>query len=106
MKAEWTNRDNLSIETTGLNSKAILVITMPTNCAECKLMYLQGIGEGICNAVDWSKRPEWCPLKQMPPKLDAHGYLDVGNEDGLYEKGWNACIDEIVGEQNDMGRGN
>lgn len=52
MKAEWTNRDNLSIETTGLNSKAILVITMPTNCAECKLMYLQGIGEGICNAVD------------------------------------------------------
>ena len=101
MKAEWTNKDVLTqSETTG-QSKSILVIDTPNNCAECKLMYLQGIGESICNAVDWERRPEWCPLKQMPFKLDAHGYLDVGNEDGLYEKGWNACIDEIVGEQND-----
>lgn len=43
--------------------KAILVIDLPKNCAECKLMFLQGIGEGICNAVDWEERPSWCPLK-------------------------------------------
>lgn len=37
-------------------------------------------------------------IKPLPPKLVAYGYLDVGNEDGLYEKGWNACLDEITGE--------
>ena len=26
MKAEWTNKDNLSIETTSRNSKAVIVI--------------------------------------------------------------------------------
>ena len=101
MKAEWTNKDVLTqSETTG-QSKSILVIDTPNNCAECKLMYLQGIGESICNAVDWERRPSWCQLRHLPPKLDAHGYLDVGNEDGLYEKGWNNCLEEITGEQND-----
>ena len=42
--------------------KAVLVIDMPTNCSKCKLSYLQGIGESICNAVDWDDRPSWCPL--------------------------------------------
>ena len=45
--------------------KAILVIDLPKNCAECKLMFLQGIGEGICNAVDWEERPSWCPLRPI-----------------------------------------
>ena len=38
MKAEWTNKDSLSIESTG--KKAVLVIDMPNNCEECKLKYL------------------------------------------------------------------
>ena len=49
--------------------KAVLVIDMPKNCAECKLIYLQGIGKTICNAVDWEERPSWCPLKPMPTLL-------------------------------------
>lgn len=37
-------------------------------------------------------------IKPLPSKLVPFGYLDAGNEDGLYEKGYNDCIDEITGE--------
>ena len=73
--------------------KSILVIDTPKNCAECKLMFLQGIGESICNAVDWEERPSWCPLKPLPEPKDI-GYpnddYDVGFGDG-----WDACLKEI-----------
>lgn len=97
MKAEWTNRDSLSIETTGLNSKAILVIDMPDICYKCPCYDHEG---GICQATsNWkADREDGCPLRPMPSKLVPFGYLDAGNEDGLYEKGYNDCIDEITGE--------
>lgn len=105
MKVEWTNRDNLSIETTSRNSKSILVIDTPTNCAKCKLIHLQGIGEAICNAVDWEERPSWCPLKPLPIKNkykhDSMATIDYENDITLadYQNfGWNACLDEITGE--------
>ena len=41
---------------------------------------------------------EMIPLKPLSSKLVPFGYLDAGNEDGLYEKGYNDCIDEITGE--------
>lgn len=73
--------------------KSILVIDTPKNCAECKLMYLQGIGESICNAVDWEERPSWCPLRPLPHKLQADWYTDG------YKEGFNACLDAITGEK-------
>lgn len=80
--------------------KAVLVIDMPNNCGECKLIHLQGIGESICDAVDWSKRPSWCPLKPLPNYRDnskkPQDYADVWI-DGA-KTGWNACLDEITGE--------
>lgn len=89
MKAEWTNKDNLSIETTSQNSKAVLVIDMPTHCGECPVK---------CRMRGINHVPTWCPLRPLPSKLVPFGYLDAGNEDGLYEKGYNDCIDEIAGE--------
>ena len=102
VKAEWTNRDSLSIdETTGYNSKAVLVIDTPKNCAECKLMYLQGIGESICNAVDWERRPSWCPLRTLPKPITEYEVKVSYAYDSDYAQGWNDFFDEIVGEQND-----
>ncbi|MBR2653992.1 MAG: hypothetical protein IKD59_05485 [Lachnospiraceae bacterium] len=97
--------------------KAILVIDMPKNCAECKLMYLQGIGEGICNAVDWDERPTWCPLRPLPQKKEVevndiedimrteYSIEDIYTNkyiatiqlatDKLISLGWNACLEEI-----------
>ena len=78
--------------------KAILVIDMPKNCAECKLMYLQGIGESICNAVDWEKRPSWCPLKEMPNKLKSAS--EYGSDEEYIKRLiiWKKEIDEILGD--------
>ena len=103
MKAEWTNKDVLTqSETTG-QSKSILVIDTPNNCAECKLMYLQGIGESICNAVDWERRPSWCPLRPMPSRKNNNESEMVGclQMDIGYTLGWNECLEEIAGEHND-----
>ena len=84
-------------------SKSILVIDTPKNCAECKLMFLQGIGESICNAVDWEERPSLCPLRPLPKKKTEEEEMakDPFNEDLFYDEyiwGWNACLDEILGE--------
>lgn len=82
--------------------KAVLVIDMPTNCSKCKLSYLQGIGESICNAVDWDDRPSWCPLKPMPEKKNTDKLQGFGNSQILWtdkviyqNEGWNACLEEI-----------
>ena len=76
--------------------KAILVIDMPNNCEECKIIYLQGHGESICDSVDWSKRPSWCPLRPLPSfkAVDLNDTRDVM----MFCHGWNACLNEITGE--------
>lgn len=86
--------------------KAVLVIDVPDNIildfskANIEIKenaYLVNKDE---NAWKYTKpiRFESVPLRPMPSKLVPFGYLDAGNEDGLYEKGYNDCIDEITGE--------
>ena len=87
MKAEWTNRDSLSIEeTTGQNSKSIVVIDTPKNCRLCPL-----------RESPWSfclgEYEKHCPLRPLPEPKDL-GYpnddYDIGFADG-----WNACLEEL-----------
>ncbi len=99
--------------------KAVLVIDMPTRCYDCPL-YTSIADEdclaseyGFCDdrnilklkeaqdKIRFDEKPTWCPLRPLPSKLVPFGYLDVGNEDGLYEKGYNDCIDEITGADNE-----
>lgn len=81
--------------------RAVLVFDMPDVCDEdkCPLCYDGAIcaytGRRIIEG--WGK-PNSCPLRPLPSKLVPFGYLDVGNEDGLYEKGYNDCIDDITGD--------
>lgn len=79
--------------------KAVLVMDMPTNCSKCKLIFLQGIGEAICNAVDWDDRPSWCPLRPLPQRKGKYGELHQYDTDFHYEIGWNECLDEIMGRR-------
>ena len=66
--------------------KAILVIDMPEACADgCPVM---------CRARGINHRPTWCPLKPMPKKKTPNG-SDIFND---YVRGWNECVDEILGE--------
>lgn len=114
MKAEWTNKDSLSIESTG--QKAILVLDMPNECDGCPCLN-QKLWECQADKKRRSsdERPSWCPLKPLPEKLyvEANSIEDVMpsefdidkfalkirlDADKLCALGWNACIDEILGE--------
>lgn len=84
-------------------SKAILVIDMPNSCRRC-MCYVLGESNNFCSVTkyaifDSTTKPHHCPLKYIPDKYDMDNTpynLDY-NED--YERGYNACIDEILGEQ-------
>ena len=84
-------------------SKAILVIDMPKSCADCPLAQNDS-DYGLCcfevgilydNVRDYkNRRSDDCPLKPMPEKE-----LDWNDGEDEYITGFNACIDEILGEQ-------
>ena len=74
--------------------KAVLVIDMPKNCDECPLERW-GIDGWNCtpmNQVIEDDKPEWCPLRPLPHKLQADWYTDG------YKEGFNACLEEITEE--------
>ena len=82
-------------------NKSILVIDTPDCCRECPLCSEDHMTyRDYCRITDkhiWTtEKPDWCPLKPLPEKYDMDNTpynLDY-NED--YERGYNACIDEIL----------
>ena len=104
MKAEWTNKDSLSIESTG--KKSILVIDTPQNCKECYLSFEHPEHGLWCLCLTEKEEyssilpvnpcsiDERCPIKPLPKKKTPNG-SDIFND---YVRGWNECVDEILGE--------
>jgi len=81
--------------------KAILMFDMPTECVKCNQFAFE-----CCHAMKREierenivqcKRPSWCPVKPIPNRID---WLENGYnaEWILFSTGWNACLDEILGE--------
>lgn len=74
-------------------SKAVLVMNMPQNCFKCKLQDFATCRiANKCHVGD--KRPDWCPLRELPEKKLADTDL-LTMESGIVE-GWNACLDKIL----------
>ena len=81
-------------------NKSILVIDTPNSCEDCELC--DGLYDYIClrlgevdESVENGTKDLRCPLKPMPEK-----YTDMLSYDSdTFERGWNACIDEILGEE-------
>ena len=104
MNAEWANNDVLTqSETTGLNSKAVLVINeMPKSCCYCQFYCSDFIDRrDYCSLdehkeIDYHGRPDWCPLRLLPRKL-TEADISWGEQRG-YRGGWNNCLAEITGE--------
>ncbi len=73
--------------------KAILIIDMPTNCNECRILNYE-YGCPIIGATGERNkgRSEMCPLKPMPQKYCTDGD-DI--EEDSYWQGWNECLKEI-----------
>ena len=88
-------------------SKAILILDMPESCDDCPLLsgYYVDIYCGgkqnrvINNPYPKDFRQDWCPLKEVPEKEknDDPVYDNDEYDDGFIT-GWNACIDDILGE--------
>lgn len=93
-------------------SKAILILDeMPTSCGTCDMFYADKYFKCYrCKAHydetlgDESVVQSWCPLKPVPQKnkYDVEKYACVVYEDDItlghfLNIGWNDCIDEILG---------
>lgn len=80
--------------------KVILVIDKPESCTSCllgiynKRWFCLATNEDI-NITDRYNIPKSCPLKPMPQKKPPRN--DKEYPRGCV-KGWNWCIDEILGE--------
>lgn len=74
-------------------SKAILVMNMPDSCVGCPLCQRADDNLYYCMAtfkiiVDVWLKANWCPLREVPKKKKYDWER--------YNKGYNACIDEIM----------
>ena len=83
-------------------AKAILVMDMPECCADCYCGYFErDIKELnlVCGATGEDAnnvgKPDWCPLRELPEKANHPDYCD----NGRFDKGWNACLSEILCER-------
>jgi hypothetical protein len=92
-------------------NKSILIIDTPKSCTDCRLkrgLYCGENGNSLYEYIHYDEslndKPSWCPLKPLPQKkeitesmvLNQH-YQDLVN----YHGGWNNCIDEILGGNDD-----
>ena len=76
--------------------KAVLVMEMPKSCWQCNLHNYHFCDvEGYCidDYMNVEHRPSWCPLMSVPE------YECIWHDDERsdYERGFNACLDEILG---------
>lgn len=90
-------------------SKSVLVIDTPENCDKCKI---RAINLAWCNVarkstshytngkpIDERKRPDWCPLRELPEKMEVCGrYPQPGEPVPSYRIGWNKCIEQMEAE--------
>ena len=92
--------------------KSVLVIDNPQKCEECQLcknyikarhawgnpdtyeVYCAGIANRTLMEVPRNKKPDWCPLKNIPSKKEdslLYNAYQKGKVDG-----YNSCIEEII----------
>ena len=80
-------------------SKVMLVMDEPKTCADCPC--LTELSTDFCYITDedvspYGKRPDSCPLRPVPEKKKV--MLNMCDNVYYLNKGYNACIDEILKE--------
>lgn len=86
--------------------KSVFVIETPERCGDCPCIGISaGCHVGYCKLAgkinsDYHVKiiPDWCPLRPLPEKLKQRKEVTYWN--GVID-GWNDCIDEITGENDD-----
>lgn len=93
--------------------KMILIIDDPVYCKYCPMCKERRNFGWYCSKwyptkydmrcniiedIDSQTRPDWCPLKAIPSKREEKYASEVGDRDSGFIDGWNACIDEILAD--------
>ena len=94
-------------------NKSILILDTPKSCAECDIRFTDDYTHWcpwknaqtyVYEYVENKTKPEWCPLSPLPPKKELSHYIQRGDAKGMIhqllymqDKGWNDCIDIILG---------
>lgn len=88
-------------------ANGIIVVDMPESCLYCDLCTSHqasalSVREYWCPAmgcmeVNVTEKPDWCPIKPLPEKMDHQSRHGLLQEQIMV--GWNMCIDEILGEE-------
>ena len=84
--------------------KGIIVLDeIPEKCNQCNFWFAKatvpveyrcmGLQREITENELTKKKPDWCPIKQMPEKIEVLKYTHSMK----FSRGWNACLDEIEG---------
>lgn len=86
-------------------SKAMLIMDMPSRCLDCKLAefhldhikcYVNGM-----TTIEITKKPSCCPLRKVPEKqnldIQTCSALSFSEEEIDMARGYNACVDKILG---------
>ena len=84
-------------------AKAVLITDMPETCKDCSCKYPSYKDYSLYDCaitgktipIDggrYGEKPNWCPLRELPEKANHPDYCD----NGRFDKGWNACLDEIL----------
>lgn len=87
-------------------AKGIIVVDMPERCDDCPVeaynetFYGDELNhwcpfeyKGYTDDVRGNRRADWCPIKPMPKRTYHENYCDGGR----YDKGWNDCLNEVLG---------
>lgn len=85
--------------------KGIIVLDeIPEKCNQCNFWFAKatvpveyrcmGLQREITENELTKKKPDWCPIKQMPEKIEVLKYPHSMK----FSRGWNACLNEIEGK--------
>ena len=84
--------------------KGIIVLDeIPEKCNQCNFWFAKatvpveyrcmGLQREITENELTKKKPDWCPIKEIPSRIDVLKYPHSMK----FSRGWNACLDEIEG---------
>lgn len=93
-------------------SKSVLILNTPTMCDDCifhyntyddndcfvdKCMVLKDDRYNDMTIDGYTRKYDGCPLRELPEK-QCRDYPEYDRYITGYDDGWDACLDEILGE--------
>ena len=117
---ENTNPNLNTTRNSTRSSKAMLIIDMPDSCGTCPLRSYSNLALQCTPLRKTKETDDVCPLRPMPEKkvvtvkriedIQSYSITEVADKisakiilktNEAFAFGWNACLDEIMGEQNE-----